>query len=73
MRRIPAITTDPYSFSKQIMEEIGAYFWRREGLSSVFLRLPGVYEVTEENEERCRAGARGRCRPTRSCWLRPEE
>jgi nucleoside-diphosphate-sugar epimerase len=48
----PSYTTDPYSFSKQIMEEIGAYFWRREGVSSVFLRLPGVYEVTEENEER---------------------
>ncbi len=48
----PRYTTDPYSFSKQIMEEIGAYFWRREGVSSVFLRLPGVYEVTEENEER---------------------
>ena len=48
----PSYTTDPYSFSKQIMEEIGYYFWRREGISSVFLRLPGVYEVTEENEER---------------------
>ena len=48
----PSFTTDPYSFSKQIMEEIGYYFWRREGVSSVFLRLPGVYEVTEENEAR---------------------
>ncbi|MGC9468388.1 MAG: NAD-dependent epimerase/dehydratase family protein [Anaerolineae bacterium] len=48
----PSFTTDPYSFSKQIMEEIGYYFWRREEVSSVFLRLPGVYEVTEENEDR---------------------
>jgi nucleoside-diphosphate-sugar epimerase len=48
----PSYTTDPYSFSKEIMEEIGNYFWRREGVSSVFLRLPGVYEVTEENEGR---------------------
>ena len=47
-----SFTTDPYSFSKQVMEEIGAYFWRREGVSSVFLRLPGVYEMTEERMER---------------------
>ena len=38
----PGVTTDPYSFSKQIMEEIGAYFWRREGISTVLLRLPFV-------------------------------
>lgn len=48
----PSFTTDPYSFSKQIMEEIGAYFWRREGISSVLLRLPGVYEITEDNADR---------------------
>jgi nucleoside-diphosphate-sugar epimerase len=41
----PSFTTDPYSFSKQVMEEIGAYFWRREGISSVFLRLPAVFEM----------------------------
>ena len=51
----PSYTTDPYSFSKQVMEEIGAYFWRREGVSSVFLRLPGVYEITEENADRMEA------------------
>ena len=50
----PSYTTDPYSFSKQMMEEIGAYFWRREGISSVFLRLPGVYELTSESESRVR-------------------
>ncbi len=56
-----SFTTDPYSFSKQVMEDIGAYFWRREGVSSVFLRLPGVYEMTEERMERMqqfRAAAR---------------
>ena len=41
----PTYTTDPYSFSKQVMEEIADYYWRREGISSVSLRLPGVYEV----------------------------
>ena len=51
----PSFTTDPYSFSKQIMEEIGYYFWRREGISSVFLRLPGVYEMSEEKADRIKA------------------
>jgi len=40
----PLYTTDAYSFSKQITEEIAAYFWRRDGISSVCLRLPGVYD-----------------------------
>ena len=35
----PVYTTDPYSFSKQSIEEIGRYFYRRHGISSVFLRL----------------------------------
>jgi nucleoside-diphosphate-sugar epimerase len=39
----PSFTTDPYSFSKQVVEDIGDYYWRREGISSVALRLPGVY------------------------------
>ena len=43
----PAFTTDPYSFSKHIIEDIGAYFWRREGISSVFLRFPAVYDIAE--------------------------
>ena len=50
----PRFTTDSCSFSKQIVEEIGDYFWRREGLSSVNLRLPGVYELTEGRQERVR-------------------
>ena len=44
----PVFTTDPYSFSKQVLEEIGAYYWRREGISGVQLRLPAVLHVTEE-------------------------
>ena len=39
----PTFTTDPYSFSKGIVEEIGDYYWRREGISSVAIRLPGVW------------------------------
>ena len=41
----PTYTTDPYSFSKQVMEEIAAYFWRREGISGICMRLPAVYEI----------------------------
>jgi len=41
----PSHTTDPYSFSKQVMEQTAAYFWRREGISGVCLRLPAVYDV----------------------------
>ncbi|MFW5777514.1 MAG: NAD-dependent epimerase/dehydratase family protein [Spirochaetota bacterium] len=38
----PTLATDAYSFSKQVMESIGRYFWERDGISSVMLRLPGV-------------------------------
>ena len=45
----PTYTTDPYSFSKRTIEDIGAYFWRREGVTSVFLRYPAVYDTQAEN------------------------
>ena len=48
----PCQTTDPYSFSKQVMEDTAAYFWRREGISGVCLRLPGVFEMTAERKAR---------------------
>lgn len=41
----PTYTTDPYSFSKQMIEEIGGYFWRREEITSLFLRFPAVYDT----------------------------
>ena len=40
----PPYTTDPYAFSKQQIEAIGHYFWRREQISSVALRFPGIYD-----------------------------
>ena len=44
----PCFTTDPYSFSKQILEEIGRYFWRREGITSTCLRFgAGLRPVAE--------------------------
>jgi nucleoside-diphosphate-sugar epimerase len=44
----PTFTTDPYSFSKQVLEEIAGYFWRREGISGACLRMPWVYQTTDE-------------------------
>ena len=44
----PNFTTDAYSFSKQVTEDIAAYYWRREGISSTCLRMPGVFEPREE-------------------------
>ncbi len=38
----PVFSTDAYSFSKNIIEEIGEYFWRREGISNLAYRLPWV-------------------------------
>ena len=52
----PTNTTDPYSFSKQVVEDIGDYYWRRDGISSVALRFPGVYlrgfALTEAYQQR---------------------
>jgi UDP-glucose 4-epimerase len=45
----PVFSTDAYSFSKNIIEEIGAYFWRREGIASVAFRLPWVAPVSAQN------------------------
>ena len=39
----PRITNDPYSFSKQMVEDIAAYFYRRDGISGTSLRFPWVY------------------------------
>ena len=52
--------TDAYSFSKNVIEDIGEYFWRREGISSVAYRLPYVapaiyHETARQNGARVRA------------------
>ncbi|HNT74722.1 MAG TPA: NAD(P)-dependent oxidoreductase [Anaerolineae bacterium] len=39
----PGYTTDVYSYSKQILEETAAYFWRRNGISGACLRFPFVF------------------------------
>ena len=43
----PSFPTDAYSFSKLNVEELGSYFWHREGVTGASLRIPGVYDPTE--------------------------
>lgn len=50
----PNFTTDAYSFSKQVSEDIAAYYWRREGISSFCLRMPGVVDIHGERAQRIR-------------------
>ncbi|TFG73126.1 MAG: NAD(P)-dependent oxidoreductase [Anaerolineales bacterium] len=50
----PTFTTDPYSFSKDMVEEIAGYFWRREGISGAALRFPGVYRRNPQGTGRGR-------------------
>ncbi len=52
----PSLATDAYSFSKQVMESIGSYFWERDRISSVLLRLPAVltHERILANDDRLR-------------------
>ena len=38
----PVFSTDAYSFSKNIIEQVGDFFWRRDGISSLAYRLPWV-------------------------------
>ena len=47
----PSHTTDPYAFSKQVVEEIAAYHWRRDCISSIALRLPWVWFGLPEHLE----------------------
>ena len=47
----PIYTTDPYSFSKEVIENVGDYYWRRDGISSVALRLPGVHRQGHQGSE----------------------
>lgn len=45
-------TTDAYSFSKQMVEEIAAYYQRRSGIDSVSFRFPAVWSdanIAEQN------------------------
>lgn len=47
----PRVTNDVYSFSKQVVEDIGDYYWRRSGISGVGMRLPAVYRADYVNSD----------------------
>jgi nucleoside-diphosphate-sugar epimerase len=68
----PLHTTDPYSFSKQMIEEIGSYFWRREGVSSVFLRFPAVYDLNAPGPSILRTFVEMCHAQTAEVWALPE-
>jgi len=38
----PTLCSDPYSFSKKINEETGQYYWEKDGISSIAIRIPWV-------------------------------
>jgi nucleoside-diphosphate-sugar epimerase len=54
----PTGTTDVYSFSKELVEDIGAYYWRRNGISSVSMRFPGVWSLARFSGEEAKARRR---------------
>jgi nucleoside-diphosphate-sugar epimerase len=51
----PTFATDAYSFSKNIVEEIGRFWWRRDGISGTCLRLPAVAVPPGNSEENIRS------------------
>lgn len=44
----PSVTSDAYSLSKIMVEQVGDYFWRRDGIESVALRFPGIYRAEQK-------------------------
>ena len=47
----PKFATDAYSFSKQVTEDIGAYFWRRDRISNTCLRFGAGLQYVDEMRE----------------------
>ena len=56
----PPHTTDAYSFSKQLVEEIAAYYHRRSGIDSVSFRFPAVWSDANIAEQNLRESLRER-------------
>lgn len=57
----PTHATDAYSYSKNVLEDIAGYFWRREGISGACLRIPAVLPPEQNDEGHVRAFV-ARCR-----------
>lgn len=56
----PCVSTDVYSLSKRLIEDIGDYYWRRSGISGVAYRLPwvapaGYHDLNPKRQLRVRA------------------
>jgi hypothetical protein len=45
-----AFTSDPYSYSKETIEAMGRYFWRRDRIASVFFRFGLAFRFTVEEK-----------------------
>ncbi|MCY3917444.1 MAG: NAD(P)-dependent oxidoreductase [Chloroflexi bacterium] len=56
----PPHTTDAYSFSKQLVEEVAAYYQRRSGIDSVSFRFPAVWSDANIAEQHLRESLRER-------------
>jgi nucleoside-diphosphate-sugar epimerase len=69
----PIYTTDPYSFSKQVIEAVGDYFWRRQGISSVAMRFPAVWPADYVKTDRFRQGAMAMCAALDELVAQPED
>lgn len=46
----PAHTSDPYSYTKETIEAMGRYFWRRDRIASVFFRFGLGFQSTVEEK-----------------------
>jgi nucleoside-diphosphate-sugar epimerase len=46
----PTMPTDAYSFSKNVVEDIADFYWRRDGISGTCLRLPAVLPAPWRDE-----------------------
>ncbi len=57
----PTTPTDAYSFSKNIVEEIADYYWRRDGISGCCLRIPATAPAPHYDEKPIREFA-AKCR-----------
>ena len=60
----PTMPTDAYSFSKNVVEDIADYHWRRDGISGCCLRIPATVPALHYEEkpireyaEKCQAEA----------------
>jgi len=57
----PTSPTDAYSFSKNVVESIADFYWRRDGISGACLRLPAVVPPPHYDEAAIKAVA-AKCR-----------